>query len=753
MRNTFLIYETKRILKSRFTQIILLLAAVFPLIGALISPYISENIRSLVFGINSETLLSQTILFPAKVGAVFSTFAFMALTVFEFDKILRFRVSDIMEPISSSIKITITKMAGLLCAGLISTVSSMILMTPYNIVCIGSMADFGCFLLSYFLIIFGSIVLTILMTAGFYLIFRSVNITCIIMFLAVLFSFLAGTMDYQYMWVQTGASGLSENFGNGNIVLGMFWNRLFGLCVAMSIFLFGMLCDRCYEKGFFHSFFLNAKKHKVLPVCFLLSLFGVFFVFHQEPIFKSISINDLSSILINGKKETPVNANVIGTSDILLNLKIENDKDYATGSYVQKLQNATDKSQKIYFEIADGYRINKIKLDNTEIRATQVSPETLSSARLNQVFEINIPKNTNAKLNIRYSGSPKTVSVNKDFSAGISKNYVNFGHDTDISPVVCVDQKDSKMEGTIKADSKFTIITQGVKNNKISEKNGFATWNFSCEKQSDLTLTAGQYGIFERNVKGTDVQFFYPLAASREFKSRGNDTLDIFSFFSEKFGPLGTEDLKVVVTSGVHGGTGIESGNISYIAEDCLRKKANMDSSQASASDTFALLTHEIAHQWWGGGIDASNEISTNQMDKAHDEWSNEAFADFSAYLFLKDKFGNDYAKTLLLKKWEEGTKELNRNFYRRNPEYMSRLSVIPKYNVSLLLRGNKTYALGPLTVYNIYHHIGEDKYFDSMKVIYNEYYNKKDKKLSFSDFLNITGVTEEVAVNESKNS
>lgn len=590
MRNAFFSYETKRVLKSRFTQIIILLASVFPLIGALLSPYIKEEISNLIFGINSSTLLSQTILFPAKAGAVLSTLAFTALTVFEFDKILRFRVNYIIEPISSSIKINLTKITGLMCAGLISTVGSMIIMIPHYIFNMGSLTNFSYFLLSYFLIILGSIVLAILMTAGFYLIFRNVNITCIIMLLAVLFSFLAGNIDYQYMWVQTGASGLSENFGNGNIVFGMLWNRLFGLSVAMSIFLFGMLCDRCYEKGLFKSLFKNCKKYKLLPICFLVSILGVFFVYQNEPIFKSLSLTDAASMLISGKNETPVNLSVIGTSNMFVDLKIEKAKNYATGAYCQELQNSTNKPQNIYFELADGYHINEIKLDNVDINYKQASPKIINSAKLSNVFEISIPKNTKAKLDISYSGTPKALSVVKDFSKGINKNYVNLGKAKDIAPVVCVEQNDRIIKGAIKIDSKFTVITQGDKNQKISEHDGVTAWSFSCNQLSDLSLTAGRYGIFERNVSGTNVEFFYPLAASKEFESRGNDTLDIFSFFSKKFGPLGRDSLKVVITSGVHGGNGFQSGNISYISEDCLTKKFNMNSAQASSSDTFAFV-------------------------------------------------------------------------------------------------------------------------------------------------------------------
>lgn len=741
MRNSFLTYEIKRILKSGITRIIILLTSAFPLLGVLLSPYINEELSNMIFGIGSATLLSQTILLPAKTGAVLSTLGFIVLTVFEFDKMFRFRVNFLIEPITSSIRIILTKMTGLFCAGLLSTVGSMIIMLPYYIYKMGGLSNIRYFLLSYILIIYGAIVLATLMTAGFYLIFRSVNITCIIMFLAVLFSFFAGVMDYQYMWVQTGATGFSENFGSGYIILGMFWNRLFGLSVALSIFLFGMLSDRCYEKGFFKSLIMNSKKFILIPICFLLSIFGVYFVYQNEPIFKGLSFVDLTSILISGKKETPVNDKVVGTSNIFLEFQVEKDKNYAEGVYFQELKNSTDKPQKIYFELSEGYNINEIKLNNEDMNFTQVSPEKLNSAKLRNVFEISIPKVTKASLSIKYSGTPKVISVNKDFSVGIHNDYVSLGY-AGIAPSVCIKQKNNLIEGSIKINSEFTVITQGVKNSKISEQDGFTAWSFSCDKLNDLTLTAGRYGIFERNVKGTKVEFFYPLEAGKEFESRGNDTLDIFSFFSETIGPLGRDSLKVVVTSGVYGGGGMQRGNISYISEDTLMKKNNRDSSQASSSDTFALLTHEIAHQWWGGGINVSNANSGSQIDKSHDEWSNEAMADFSTYLFLNDKFGKAYAEELLLKKWKEGAEELNRNFYRRNPEYMNKLSGFSKYNVSLLLRGNKIYALGPLEVYNVYNQIGEDRFINSMKTIYKKYYDKKDKKLSFSKFLNITGVT-----------
>lgn len=741
MLTNFFTYETKRILKSKFTQITLLLVCLFPLLVGIFSPYLNQDTINSVFGIASATLLSQTILVPAKIGAVFSTLLFTALTIFEFDKLLRFRVNDIIEPIASITKIHLSKVIGLLCSGLIATIAPILIMLPYYVLKMGNLHHFSYFVLSYFLIVGGAIALTILMSAGFYLMFRNANVTCIIMLLAVLFSFVAGIINYQYTWVLTGATGFSENFGSGNLILGMLWNRLFGLMVATSIFLFGLLCDRCYEKGLLNSLFHNTLKYKWLSTCFLLSFLSAFLVFQREPIFKALSLTDLTSMFIYGKKETPTNSNLLATSDTVINLKIVNDKKYAVGTYIQELQNNTDEPQALYFELADGYQIKELTLDGKDLSYILISPQTMGSAKLKDIYELSIPNNTTAKLCITYIGTPKTLSVVHDFSIGISNEYVNL-KGTMVAPLVCLDQKNTMIRGTIEVDSRLTVITQGDKNEKLSANDEFTTWSFAYDNLSDFYLTAALYGVFERNECGTNVEFFYPLAASKEFESRGNDILDIFSFFSKSFGPLRKDSLKVVVTSGINGGGGVQAGNISYVTEDCLTKKGSTGSSLASSSDGFATLTHEIAHQWWGGGIHVTNKKSDNKTDQTHKEWSSEAFADFSTYLFLKEKYSTAYADSLLLKKWEEGVSELNRNFYQRNPAYMNKLSGIPNYYVSLLLKGNQIYALGPLTIYQVYQEIGEDEYRKAMKVIYDTFYDQSDNKLSYSKFYTITGAT-----------
>lgn len=747
MRDVFLTCEIKRILKSKVTQIILFMGVLSAGAGILFLPHTEESVRALIFGIGSSTALSQAVLYPVKAGTVFSVFAFTVLTLFELDKTVRFRVNNIIEPVSGPIKRNVCKIAGLVSAGGILTAAMIFVITPCFIIKMGGITGYGIFLCCSVLILFGAVIITVLMTSGFYLVFRSVNITCILMLLMILFSFSAGNLDYRLTWIQTGAAGLSSCFGSGSLVLGMIWNRLFGISAAGAVFLLGLLCDRCYEKGAAGSFFYHCRKKKLLPVCFLALLAASLWVYHEEPVFHSLSVIDLMSIMIEGKKETPVNSSVQGVSDMIVDLEIEKNEGYAAGTYTQEIVNHTDQAQRIYFNLADGYHISAISLDQKKTEFQSVSPKAMNSAKLSSVYAVSIPGSRKVKLTVRYAGTPREISVNKNFSAGIHRKYVSLTHAEDIAPVLCIDQNNRKIEGTVTIGNDFTIVMPGEKNRKIYEKSGLTAWSFSSDQPAELSLTGGEYGMFERETGGTDVEFFFPSDAENEFVSRGSDTLDIFSFFSDKFGPLGRKELKVIVTSGVAGGIGVQNGNVSSIAEDCLTKKTVEKMSQASSSDTFALLTHEIAHQWWGGGIDASDTDSENQTDQKHDEWTNEAFAEFSTYLFLKGKFGQEYADRLLLEKWKEGAADLKRSYYERNPGAMETLPVIPKYNVTLALRAEKLYGLGPLELYNIYHHIGEARYERAMKTIYKEYFNG-NRKLTFSEFLSITGTTEEVAVN-----
>jgi hypothetical protein len=53
------------------------------------------------------------------------------------------------------------------------------------------------------------------------------------------------------------------------------------------------------------------------------------------------------------------------------------------------------------------------------------------------------------------------------------------------------------------------------------------------------------------------------------------------------------------------------------------------------------FLAHEIAHQWWGHGVSWSSY---------HDHWISEGLAQFSAFLYLKNKYGEDEYSDILKK-------------------------------------------------------------------------------------------------------
>jgi len=63
------------------------------------------------------------------------------------------------------------------------------------------------------------------------------------------------------------------------------------------------------------------------------------------------------------------------------------------------------------------------------------------------------------------------------------------------------------------------------------------------------------------------------------------------------------------------------------------------------------FIAHEIAHQWWGQGI---------TWQTYHDHWLSEGLAQFSAVLYLKEKYGNRVFSDILKKfsQWTEKKSE-----------------------------------------------------------------------------------------------
>jgi hypothetical protein len=235
-----------------------------PFFGILANCFKNFTLQSFL-SISSGTKFSMLIAFPAKIGAVFGVLFFSSLTFYEFDRVQRAGISEIVYVNASSMKQHILKTISLILASFMATVLAMLIYMPYFLMKMRSFDGLRTYFISFLGIMFTSIVFSILLSAGIYLMTKYVNLAIIAMLFLILGSFSAGIMlNYLYSWIQSPVTGFSSFFGYAQVLTALFWNRLFCFGISLSVFISGLLCDRRYQKGPIKSIFYNCKKYKFL---------------------------------------------------------------------------------------------------------------------------------------------------------------------------------------------------------------------------------------------------------------------------------------------------------------------------------------------------------------------------------------------------------------------------------------------------------------------------------------------------------
>lgn len=133
----------------------------------------------------------------------------------------------------------------------------------------------------------------------------------------------------------------------------------------------------------------------------------------------------------------------------------------------------------------------------------------------------------------------------------------------------------------------------------------------------------------------------------RIFKTAG----EVIDFYQSRFGPYPFDKLSIVRNVGVSKGG--HSPPALVVIND-LPRMSGVSSRRMTRSpvdlsrwDEY-FLAHEIAHQWWGQGV---------SWESYHDQWISEGLAQFSASLFLREKYGEDDFGDIL-KKYSTWTKK-----------------------------------------------------------------------------------------------
>jgi aminopeptidase N len=192
----------------------------------------------------------------------------------------------------------------------------------------------------------------------------------------------------------------------------------------------------------------------------------------------------------------------------------------------------------------------------------------------------------------------------------------------------------------------------------------------------------------EDRIKG-----FYDYALARE----------IIPWFNKTIAPYPFRKLASVQSTTMFGG--MENASAVFYSENSIRGNRSNE----------ALLTHEIAHQWFGN---SATESSWQHV------WLSEGFATYLTHMYLEDKYGNDS----LLKRMRADRKEVLA-FGIRKPGSVIDTSVRSNF---ITLLNTDTYQKGGWILHMLRNLIGEENFRKGIRQYYATY---KGKNASTEDF------------------
>ena len=231
------------------------------------------------------------------------------------------------------------------------------------------------------------------------------------------------------------------------------------------------------------------------------------------------------------------------------------------------------------------------------------------------------------KIRIRYTGIPAdglVISTNKyHHRTFFGDNWPNRAHHW----LPCVDHPADKasVEFIILAPEHYQVVSNGLKTEEINLPGHIKQTHY--EETAALATKVMVFGAadFAVNYPGeTDCipvySWIYPEDREKGFYDYAQ-ALEILPFFISHIGPYAYRKLADVQSKTMFGG--MENAGAIFYSENSVTGDRKSE----------ALLTHEIAHQWFGN--------SATEKDWRH-LWLSEGFATYMTHLYLEQKYGRD---------------------------------------------------------------------------------------------------------------
>ncbi|MGA1976287.1 MAG: M1 family metallopeptidase [Bacteroidales bacterium] len=167
------------------------------------------------------------------------------------------------------------------------------------------------------------------------------------------------------------------------------------------------------------------------------------------------------------------------------------------------------------------------------------------------------------------------------------------------------------------------------------------------------------------------------------------------AFYSKLIGPYSYEKLADVQSKTIFGG--LENASCVFYSENSVTGHGNDED----------LIAHEIAHQWFG------NSVTEGDW---HHIWLSEGFATYLAAVYREKNYGTEYLENIM-KSYRD--RVIRTNLMAPAPVIDSTVTDLMK-----LLNVN-TYQKGAWVLHMLRHEIGEDKFWEGLRLYYKKFRNR----------------------------
>ena len=317
-------------------------------------------------------------------------------------------------------------------------------------------------------------------------------------------------------------------------------------------------------------------------------------------------------------------------------------------------------------------------------------------------FQNTIKKGERKTIVVTYQGIPADgliITKNKyGHRVFFADNWPNRAHHW----LPCVDHPADKaaVDFIVTAPAHYQVISNGI---KIADSTGNTQQRRTHYTEATplstkiMVIGVANFAIQEAGtVQGIPVSsWVYPEEKDKGFYDYAL-AVDILPYFIKNVGPYAFKKLANVESTTMFGG--MENASAIFYSDE---------SSITGTRKSESLLTHEIAHQWFG---DMATEADWSHL------WLSEGFATYMTILYFEQKYGADTARYMLLK---------NRNividFARKQLRPVVDSSVT---NYMDLLNAN-SYQKGGWVLHMLRRQLGDSTFWKGIQIYYSRYAGK----------------------------